>query len=266
MRLTSTLTILLCISSSCTFAEELGTDSSFFDFTTTELHYQYGSNFQRAFSSEPAQQASVYTVQHVNAWKYGDNFFFVDFIDARDTGSDVYSEFYSNFSLGKMLDREITAGPIKDIGLIAGLNYSKDAKVYKYLPGVRLSWDIPKFTFFNTDFTAYIDDSRGVAHGGAPAETNSYMVDVSWAIPFSIGRHDFGVEGHVEYIGKRRNEFGNRVNSHILAQPQIRYDIGKTLFDSAGILFVGVEYQLWINKLGGDKDDNVVQALVVMRF
>jgi nucleoside-specific outer membrane channel protein Tsx len=264
MRLTSTFILLLCTSSSCAFAQEESTESSFFNFSTTEFHYQYGSNYQRPFSLEPEQQASIYTLQHVNAWKYGDNFFFADFTDASDTGSDVYSELYSNFSLGKILDREITVGPIKDIGLIVGVNYAKDAKVYKYLPGVRLSWNVPKFTFVYTDLTAYIDDSRGVMHGGAPAETNSYMLDVSWALPFTIGRHDFAVDGHVEYIGKRRNEFGDRVNWHILAQPQIRYDLGKSLFVSAGVLFVGVEYQLWINKLGGDKDDNVVQALVVI--
>lgn len=266
MRPTSILITLLCASSSCAFAQESSSAPSFFNFSTTEFHYQYGNNFKRAFSSEPEQQASIYTLQHVDDWKYGDNFFFVDFTDARDTGSDVYTELYSNFSLGKILDREIGVGPINDIGLIAGVNYSRDAKVYKYLPGVRLSWNIPKFTFLNTDITAYIDDSRGVAHGGAPVESDSYMLDVSWALPFSIGRHDFAVEGHVEYIDKRHNEFGNKVNSHVLAQPQIRYDLGKTLFDSAGVLFVGVEYQLWINKLGGDKDDNVVQALVVMRF
>lgn len=266
MRPISILILLLGTSSSCAFSQEGSGAPSFFDFSTTEFHYQYGDNFQRAFSSEPTQQASIYTLQHVNGWKYGDNFFFVDFTDARDTGSDVYTELYSNFSLGKILGREIGAGPISDIGLIAGVNYSRDAKVYKYLPGVRLSWDIPKFAFLNTDITAYIDDSRGVSHGGAPTESDSYMVDVSWALPFSIGRHDFGVEGHVEYIASRSNEFGSNVKSHILAQPQIRYDLGKTLFDSAGVLFFGVEYQLWINKLGGDKDDNVVQALVVMRF
>ncbi|HEY7884472.1 MAG TPA: nucleoside-binding protein, partial [Cellvibrionaceae bacterium] len=155
MRLLSILIILLFSLSFCAHAEEGSGVPSFFDFSTTELHYQYGRNFQRAFSSETDQQASIYTLQHVNGWKYGDNFFFVDFIDARDTGFDVYTELYSNFSLGKILGRETTVGLIRDIGLIAGVNYSRNAKVYKYLPGLRLAWDIPKFAFFNTDFTAY---------------------------------------------------------------------------------------------------------------
>lgn len=267
MRLISILTTLVCLSSSSlVFAEEDNGGSSFFDFTTTEIHYQYGNNFERAFSSEGKQSASIYTLQHVNGWKYGDNFFFVDFTDASDTNTDVYSEFYSNFSLGKILDQEISVGPIKDIGIIAGVNYSRDAKVYKYLPGIRLSWDIPKFAFLNTDITAYIDDSRGVNRGGAPTESNSYMIDVNWAMPFSLGSHDFSIEGHIEYIDGRSNEFGGEVKSHVLGQPQFRYDLGKTLFNTPRVLYAGLEYQFWVNKLGDNKDENVVQALAVISF
>lgn len=260
------VTASMDIASSLVFAEEDSGNSSFFDWTTTEIHFQYGNNFERAFSAENDQQATVYTLQRADGWRYGDNFFFVDFTDAENTGADIYSEFYSNFSLGKILDKQMSFGPINDIGAIAGINYAKDAKVIKYLPGVRLSWTIPQFAFFNTDITAYIDDSRGVNRGGAPTESNSYMVDVNWALPFSIGKHDFSLEGHVEYIDSRSNEFGGNVKSHFLGQPQLRYDLGKTLFDKPGFMFTGLEYQFWINKLGDDKDEHVVQALVVIRL
>ena len=266
MHTKSSLIIVLCCCTSSAVAAVGSGSQSIFDFSTTEFHYQHGNNFQRAFSPEPAQKATIYTLQHVNGWKYGDNFFFVDVIDANDTGSDVYTEVYANFSFGKMLGQSVGVGLMQDVGLIAGLNYAKNAKVYKYLPGVRLSWDLPSFAFLNTDFTAYIDDSRGVSGGGAPAESDSYMIDVSWSFPFSVGEHDFGIEGHIEYIGGRHNEFGEKVNYHILAQPQLRYDLGKALFHKTELIFVGIEYQLWINKMGGNKNDNVVQALVVLRF
>lgn len=259
-------TTSLVTSSTLVFAEEDDASSSLFDWTATEIQFQYGNNYERAFSAESDQHASVYTLQHADGWKYGDNFFFVDVTNAENTGEDIYSELYSNFSLGKILDKEISFGPIDDIGVIAGINYSKDAKVIKYLPGVRLSWNIPNFAFLNTDITAYIDDSRGVKSGGAPTESNSYMVDVNWALPFSVGKHDFSLEGHVEYIDSRSNEFGGKVNHHVLGQPQLRYDLGKTFFDKPGFLFAGLEYQFWINKLGDDKDEHVIQALVVMRL
>ena len=83
-----------------------------------------------------------------------------------------------------------------------------DADVLKFLPGIRLSWNIPGFAFLNTDFTAYIDANEGVSGGGAPKEDDSFMIDVNWAYPIEIGGQKFSIEGHAEYIDSRDNEFG----------------------------------------------------------
>ena len=137
----------------------------------------------------------------------------------------------------------------------------------KFLPGIRLSWNIPGFAFLNTDFTAYIDANEGASSGGAPKESDSFMIDVNWAYPFEIGTQKFSIEGHAEYIHRRENEFGGRVHSWILAQPQFRWDIGNALFGNPDKLFVGTEIQYWNNKLGDSATDEfAVQALVVWRF
>lgn len=118
------------------------------------------------------------------------------------------------------------------------------------IPGVRLSWDVSGFSFLNTDFMAYIDDSAGVAHGGAPKEGDSYLIDVNWAHPFAVGSQSFSIEGHVEYDGNRRNEFGKPVSYSVLAQPQFRWDAGKAMIGKTDQFYLGVEYQYWRNKLG----------------
>ena len=240
-------------------------------FSTTEMQFQFGKLDAPSFAGGGSHTTQVYTLQHASNWKYGDNFFFVDFlIDDQEDGfndNDIYAELYPNLSLGKVLGRRIGAGPITDVGLLFGTNYGADPDVLKYLPGGRLSWSVPGFIFLNTDILAYLDDSRGVGGGGAPSENDSFMIDVNWARPFSFGDHDFSIEGHIEYIGQRRNEFGAPVKWWILGQPQFRYDLGKTLFGSPRRLFVGIEFQFWINKLGDDETDEVaVQALLVWRF
>ncbi len=51
----------------------------------------------------------IYTLQHASGWKYGDNFFFIDVLDARGSGFqdfDLYGEWYSNFSLGKVTGKK----------------------------------------------------------------------------------------------------------------------------------------------------------------
>ncbi|MDP5291162.1 nucleoside-binding protein [Oceanimonas sp. CHS3-5] len=247
-----------------------GTQAFAADWSTTELHYQLGNLKQQPFgpSADRKSTTNIYTLQHASGWKYGDNFFFVDYSDWKDDQRqrDWYGEGYFNFSLGKISGRELSFGPVKDVGIVLGVNAGGDSKVRKYLPGIQLALEVPGAAFFNTLITAYIDDNVGVAGGGSPKESDSWMLDTAWAFPFGIGNHDFSLEGHLEYIGSRHNEFGDKVKAHVLAQPQLRYDLGKTLFNEPQRLFVGVEYQYWHNKYGSSVTESAVQGLAVWRF
>ena len=239
--------------------------------SVNELHIQRGNLDSLSFLGGQDASTTIITFQHASGWQYGDNFFFIDRIDddLNDgfNDKDWYGEWYTNFSIGKMRGKDISMGPIKDIGILMGFNWAADADVTKYLPGIRLSWDIPGFAFLNTDITSYIDDSDGVAEGGVPSEDDSFMIDINWAYPFSIGDQDFSISGHMEYIGERDNEFGDTVENWILAQPQFRWDIGKNILDEKGKMFVGIEYQYWQNKLGdAQTDESAAQFLFVLTF
>ncbi len=243
------------------------------DWSKTELFYQQGKLLTPSFAGGGKHATTVITLQHASGWKYGDNFFFVDHLnDGNEDGfddSDFYGEIYLHLSANKIFDTKMPSDRIKDIGMVMGINADADANVMKYLPGIRISWDLPGFAFLNSDFTAYIDDSDGVRTGtaNAPTEQDSFMIDVSYGYPFSIGEYDFSIEGHMEYIDERKNEFGDTVHSWFLAQPQLRLDIGKVFANTPDTLFAGIKWQYWQNKLG-DKttDENVIMALIVWRL
>ena len=234
----------------------------------TEFHLQYGSHVNPFSGSD--QWTLVFTVQNASRWKLGDSFFFLDYID--DSGNDgfndrdFYSEWYPTLSFGKLAKKDVRLGPIRDVALVAGVNAGGDAKVLKYLPGLRASWSVPGFLFLNTDLTAYIDDNTGVDGGGAPKTGNSFMFDVSWLLPIEAGEQSFTFTGHAEYIGSRSNEFGEDVNGSILAQPQLAWDVGKAMSAEANQFLVGVEFQYWRNKLGTEEDEMIAQMLVVWRM
>ena len=234
----------------------------------TEFHYQYGKLIN-PFSGEQAY-TSIVTVQQASSWALGDSFVFVDFLE--DGGTDgfndknFYGEWYPTLSLGKLSNRVIGGGPVRDVAFIGGINVDGDADVLKYLPGVRLSWDVPGFVFLNTDLTAFIDASSGDARGGAPRTSDSFMFDINWGAAFDIGSQSFWFTGHAEYIGATTNEFGDAVKGWILAQPQLGWDVGKAATGAANHLFLGIEYQYWRNKYGVANDDNIVQLWVMWRF
>ena len=231
--------------------------------SNTELQLQYGNLDVPTFAGGGDATHLIYTFQHASGWTYGDNFMFVDVLDAQRAGFqdfDVYGEWYSNFSLGKITGKALGGGVVSDIGLIVGINYAADAKVRKYASGVRLALDLPGFAFANLDTMALFDDSEGAAAGGAPKEDDTFIIDFNFMRPFKIGASNFSVEGHVEYIHGRDNEFGGRSKSWILAQPQLRWH-------PTDQVALGIEYQFWMNKLGdGATDEHAVQALLVWKF
>lgn len=242
--------------------------------STTEIQLQYGTFDVPTFAAPPGTKQDTFNLlhQHSSGWSWGDAYYFVEFVSAFNNREfpygieDVYGELYLNFSSSKLFGIKYS-GPLSDIGMIQGLNYGLDPKVLKYLPGVRLSWDIPGFAFFNTDFLAYIDYNAGLSSGGAPAQDDSWMVDLNWAYPFTLGDQKFSIEGHVERIAGRKNELGFTVDDAILGQPQFRWDLGHTLGTESNVLFIGVEWQFWINKLGDSAtDENAIQALAIWRF
>ncbi len=233
-----------------------------------ELNYQYGS-ILNPFSgaSEPTH---IFTLQHAGGWRAGGSFFFLDYLsDGVEDGfndRELYGEWYPTLSLGSLAEGGVGFGPVNDVRLVAGVNLGIQSKVVKYVPGVELGWNVPGFIFVNTILGGFIDASSGIDAGGAPSTGDSFNFDVSWLSVFQLGTQSFAFTGHAEYMGAITDELGNDYPGSILAQPQLRWDVGQALTGAANVLQVGVEYQLWTNKLGTTRDESVLQLLVVWQM
>ncbi len=231
--------------------------------SNTELQFQHGE-LKNAFT-DTNHSTNIVTFQHASGWEYGSNFFFFDYISTQGT-DELYGELYSTFSGTSILGAEF-GGPIRDIGFVMGLNMAADVDELKYLPGIQIDWNVKGFAFLSTMITAYIDDGNPTIFG--IEDDNSWMIDVAWKYPFVIGDANFSIEGHVEYIAERNftADFGSgKQESWILAQPQIRWDAGKTLFNTENKFHLGVELQYWKNKLGTQTDEKAVQLLAVWQL
>lgn len=232
--------------------------------STTEAHYQGGSAL-RDHAVSPTGFQHILTLQHASGWSRGENFFFVDMTCCSGAGianRDIYGEWYSYLSLATFSD-----GLLRGVGPIGGINWGAQAKVLKFTPGVRLALGLPGFAFANLDYTFMVDRSAGLDGDGAPKDGNSHVVDFNWALPFSVGSAAFSLEGHGEWQSPRDVEGGDRAPYWVLLQPQLRWDLGKSLSGSEGRVFVGTEFHVWLNKFGiADADEVIPQALVVYRF
>jgi nucleoside-specific outer membrane channel protein Tsx len=249
--------------------------------SNTEVQLQALGELERVGTGGTAD-TTIITFQHAGGWEYGDNFFFMDYsrysvnnnanFPVSDS-SELYGEWYSNFSLGAITGNDLSFGPVKDIGLVAGFNYAPEVDSAWVLPGVRFSLDLPGFAFAQIDVTGYMHQGGGSTDSSiftVVDEDSSFMIDFAWAYPFKVGATSWSIEGHLEYIDGRTqvNNFGTtELESWILFQPQVRLDVGELIGTPSNRLFAGIEYQYWKNKLGTKGvDDNTVQFLAVWRF
>lgn len=239
------------------------TAASAADWSVTEYHYQYG-DLEQPFTGGTAN-TTILTLQHASGWKYGENFFFVDWLNTGGAGYDWYGEVYPKFSLGKITGEEIAFGPVKDVGVITGLNLGADPDVQVWFPGVSFALDLPGFAWANWDFFWTINDNKS---GGAPKEDDAFFTDFNWATKQAeVLGLKWNIEGHVEYNAEADfQDIPGTRKEWILGQPQVRAEIGELIGLPENTLFAGIEYQFWVNKLGTDVDESAVQALVVWRL
>ncbi|BBN82075.1 hypothetical protein PA25_20600 [Pseudoalteromonas sp. A25] len=238
------------------------------NWSKTQLHINRGV-FDHPFTKQKAM-TDVISLQHASTNNYGSVFFFVDYLDDDVVDGfndkDFYSEGYATFSGKALFDWQYNFWRLKDIGFVIGYNAAGDAKVLKYLPGIKLSWDIPGFDFLTTTATAYFDDSAGIRQGGAPQTNNTFMLDLAWGYPYSLGAQKFYFTGHAEYIGSRRNEIGVYINDWILAQMAFQWDLGHAIATTSNTLLLGVEWQVWRNKMGTSHNESATQLHIVWTF
>lgn len=216
------------------------------DWSSTNIQYLYGDNYKLGDKTR-----SIVTLEHVNGWKYGDNFFFVDITNPDRKGDLTPTEFYGEisprFSIGSMLGKDLSAGIFKDVLISTTLEVGQG--FHNNLYGLAVDLNLPSVKVFQINY--YIRNEIG-----AGTDLGS-QVTLVWLYPFDLGPLGMTFEGFFDYA------FGNNPKEdNIITAPRLLLDVGK-FFGSPGELQAGIEYQIWRNKFGIDGvDEDVAQAMV----
>lgn len=202
------------------------------------LSYLYGDGF----TVNPERQHTL-TFEHVSGWKYGDLFAFVDttrFADEEDFyhGRQAwYGEFSPRLSFGKMLGRELTAGPVSDLLLAATWETGK-GEVETLLLGAGLDLALPGFDYFQLNLY------RRLPRDGRDGD--SWQLTPVWGMHFPVGRSDIVFDGFIDWVTGSDGDYHHNLHFN----PQLKYDLGKALGWGGKRLFTGMEYSYWQHKYG----------------
>jgi nucleoside-specific outer membrane channel protein Tsx len=225
-----------------------------FDWTASDIQVLHGNDFEFG-----VDERTTVTVEHGHGWQYGTNFFFADIADRGDIGVEVYAEVYSYLSMNKITGRNWSLGPVKDVSLVSGLNIGNEPEsdnFKAYLLGLSFDLANPAFDYLQLDVTAYKADDIAGKYG--------VQITPVWSLPFEIAGLKFKFRGFTDFRTGNTNGSGN---FHILAQPQLLFDVGDLAGWKSDKIYVGTEYSLWHNKFGvKGVDESVVQAMIIGFF
>ncbi|MDP6952267.1 MAG: hypothetical protein QGF53_05845, partial [Alphaproteobacteria bacterium] len=188
---------------------------------------------------------AMITLNHFTKFGAGDVFFFIDFgreLDG-DRENSIYGEFYPTVDLTRLALGEDTERRWSLSG-VAGLNLGIGTGIL--LPGLRLTLPVPGFDRFGVYVLAYetFRDRRGRDF------RTSWQTTLTWSLP--LWREGditwLSLSGFFDLQGDR----GGGQEYKIVAQPQLRFDIGAALFDDPDRHFLGTEIRIFRNKFGVD--------------
>lgn len=218
--------------------------------SSTNVQYLYGDRYTDVGTNTEVS-ASIITLEHVNGWKYGDNFYFVDITNpdrgASKLGTGYYGELSPRLSFGKMTDKDLSFGIVKDVLITTTAEIGSGFQNYLY--GVAIDLDIPKTPV--AQINTYVRNEIG------PGKDPGYQVTLVWLTPFNIGNLSFAFEGFFDYAFDQ-----DHAEDNIITAPRLLLDLGKT-WGAEGVLQAGIEYQIWRNKFGIDGiDEDVPQFML----
>ena len=225
---------------------------SFLDWSSNNIQLLQGNDFKLGDKTR-----TLLTFEHVNGWRYGDNFLFIELINRNDTSTEVYGEFYPRLSWSKIAGKTPSSLWIKDISLVAGFNGGNLPKhdPYKaYLLGGGLSFNLPHFNFFTLDLQAFKSDN---------VHTTGVQVTPVWSVPFQLGHFHFLFKGYAEWQSKK----ATGGSSTLLTQPQLLLDVGYLVSNHRDKFYMGIEYHYWHNKFGiKGVTERIPQAMIQLNF
>jgi nucleoside-specific outer membrane channel protein Tsx len=234
--------------------------------SSTNLQLLYGDTHQSIFFNEDTGKLdsvddvrSVITWEHVNGWKYGDNFMFVDITNAdrtNETATSYYGEISPRLSFGKMAGVDLNKGLLNDVLLTTTAELGEGFRAFLY--GVAVDLNLPGFAFFQ--FNYYVRNDVEVFGGPSPNDTGS-QITLVWLVPFTVANTSWAFEGFFDYAFDV-----SPAEDNIITAPRLLLDVGE-FFGEKGAVQAGFEYQIWRNKFGVDGiDEDVLQAMVKFIF
>lgn len=231
------------------------------------LGYRYGTQFHEPSNTKDVRK-HVLQYSQASGYSVGQNFVNLDILqsdknDPSSGGDTGATEFYLTYRhqlhLGKLLERDLSFGPVKEVAFTAGFDLNTKNTTFAprkrlVVAGPTLKFNVPNNGFFDLSLLA----GKEWNHCGLGSCTdhehgfdNQLILSAAWGLPFQAGPVPLKFQGFINYnTDKGKDYAGVKTEAETLMRTSLMVDVGQMAAGRKNTLLVGVGYEMWLNKFG----------------
>jgi len=232
-----------------------------------------------------AASKNVFTLNHIDAWKYGTNYVNIDLLksDNKDPAApwggpgypvppegigegafEFYGLYRGSLSFNQMFDTvAFTFGPVRDISLFFGgdlesKNIAMAPRKRDILVGLQAAFKVPGY--FNVSASLYKEwNHNGIVElQGTPPGTSVFVdyaatatFEAKYMQPLSFTGVPLKISGNTNLtLPKGTDGFGRQTVAEFMTDNRLTLDFGKLLDDKPNVFDVFFGYRFWLNQKG----------------
>lgn len=230
------------------------------------LGYRYGTGFREPSNTKEVRK-HVLQFGHASGYAYGQNFLNLDLLQSdkndpssgADTGAtEFYLTYRHQLHLGKLLDKDLSFGPVKEVALTAGFDLNTKNTAFAprkrlVVAGPTLKFNVPA-GFFDLSLLA----GKEWNHCGLAFCTDhehgfdaQWILSAAWGVPFQAGPVPLKFQGFINYNSEKGKDYsGVKTEAETLLRTSLMVDVGQMAAGRKSTLLLGVGYEMWLNKFG----------------
>lgn len=230
------------------------------------LGYRYGTGFREPSNTKEVRK-HVLQFGHASGYAYGQNFLNLDVLQSdkndpssgADTGAtEFYLTYRHQLHLGKLLDKDLSFGPVKEVALTAGFDLNTKNTAFAprkrlVVAGPTLKFNVPG-GFLDLSLLA----GKEWNHCGLAFCTDhehgfdaQWILSAAWGVPFQAGPVPLKFQGFINYNSEKGKDYsGVKTEAETLLRTSLMVDVGQMAAGRKSTLLLGVGYEMWLNKFG----------------
>lgn len=231
------------------------------------LGYRYGTQFHEPSNTKDVRK-HVLQYSQSSGYSVGQNFVNLDILqsdknDPSSGGDTGATEFYLTYRhqlhLGKLLERDLSFGPVKEVAFTAGFDLNTKNTTFAprkrlVVAGPTLKFKVPNAGFFDLSLLA----GKEWNHCGLASCTDhehgfdtQLILSAAWGLPFQAGPVPLKFQGFINYnTDKGKDYAGVKTEAETLMRTSLMVDVGQMAAGRKNTLLMGVGYEMWLNKFG----------------